>query len=145
MILGVETLRCPMLKSLSFMALMLTHLGFSKIQKVDYQFVQDATKDANVIIFDARTDKYFDQQVIPNAKHLPGNSTDQKIDEILKGIPKERKIIVYCGGIECPASEWLSEKLDKKGYTNIFEYKGGIEEWRKKGQATENYPLKLNK
>ena len=94
------------------------------------------------MILDARTDKYFDQKVIPGAKHLPGDATNQKIDEVLKGVDKKRKIIVYCGGIRCPASDWLCEKLDKQGYTHIFEYKGGIEEWRKKDQTTQNYFLK---
>lgn len=87
-----------------------------------------------MVVIDARSEKYFDGRLLPNAKWLPSESSES---EILAAIPnKESFIVVYCAGVMCPASGWLYDKLYSMGYHNLYEYHEGIQEWTKKG-----YPI----
>lgn len=87
-----------------------------------------------MIVLDARSKKYFDGTLLPNAKWVSSESSDE---EIQKAVPtKESVIVVYCAGSECPASGWLYDKLVKLGYKNVYEYHAGLEEWLEKGYPT---------
>jgi rhodanese-related sulfurtransferase len=41
--------------------------------------------------------------------------------------------------VECKASLRAAEKLEKLGYTNVYEYSGGKHDWQAAGYALE-YP-----
>ncbi|MFC2049422.1 rhodanese-like domain-containing protein [Chlamydiota bacterium] len=87
-----------------------------------------------MVVLDARTKEYFDGKLLPDAKWLPYNSSE---DAIRAAAPsKDGLIVVYCWGPECPASGMLAHKLQSMGYTNIYEYRGGVQEWKQKG-----YPI----
>jgi len=87
-----------------------------------------------MVVIDARSEKYFDGRLLPDAIWLPSESSE---NDILATIPnKESLIVVYCAGVKCPASGWLYGKLYSMGYLNIYEYHEGIEEWTQKG-----YPI----
>lgn len=86
-----------------------------------------------MVVIDARSEKYFDGRLLPNAKWLPSESSEK---EILATIPrKDNLIVVYCAGVKCPASGWLYDKLYSMGYHNLYEYHEGIEEWTQKGYS----------
>lgn len=87
-----------------------------------------------MVILDARSEKYFDGRLLPNAKWLSYESSE---NEILATVPKkESLIVIYCGGPQCPAGGWLYDKLYAMGYHNLYEYHEGIQEWAQKG-----YPM----
>jgi rhodanese-related sulfurtransferase len=92
----------------------------------------DHNKEMTVL--DARTSPYFDGTLLPNAKWLPGDSSDKAITAALPS--KEALIVVYCAGVGCPASGWLYDRLEKLGYTNVFEFHDGLKGWMKKGYPT---------
>jgi rhodanese-related sulfurtransferase len=92
-------------------------------------------QEKSMIVLDARSKKYFDGTLLPHAKWLPSESTEQ---EIKAAIPsKNDLIVVYCLGVECPASGWLYEKLISLGYKNVYEYHEGLEDWVQRGYPTE--------
>ncbi len=88
-----------------------------------------------MVILDARGQNWDDGRRIPGAKSLPAGSSSE---DIAQSVPdKNALIVVYCGSYECPASQYLVEKLVSEGYTHILEYSGGIKEWVEKA----NYPI----
>lgn len=88
-----------------------------------------------VVILDARTGKFDDGKRIPGAKVLDAEATDAKIAEVLPD--KNALIVTYCGGIKCPASNKLAERLAALGYGNVVEYPEGIAGWVDKGNKVE--------
>ena len=88
-------------------------------------------QDMPMIVLDARSEPYFDGILLPNAIWLPAESTDEEILSVLPS--KDSLIAVYCHGVDCPASGWLYDKLDRLGYTNLFEYYEGIDDWMERG------------
>lgn len=65
------------------------------------------------------------------------NLAESSKEEIKSAIPsKDSLIVVYCAGVKCPASGWLYDKLTSLGYTNLYEYHEGLEDWIRKGYPT---------
>ncbi len=77
-----------------------------------------------MIVVDARAEDFFDGHLLPNAKRLPHYSSDETIAEVLP--ERIGTFVVYCGGIECPASKILSTRLVELGYVTVFDYAEGI-------------------
>ncbi len=87
-----------------------------------------------MIVVDARTKTYFDGKVLPSALWIPADAENDKITSTLPD--KHSLIVVYCYSTGCPAGGWLYDKLVALGYTNVFEFHGGLVEWSKKGYPT---------
>lgn len=78
--------------------------------------------------------------------HITGsiNVPFQEIEAFAKDIPKSTILVVYCARYECHASEQAYRDLKRFGFTNVYEYSGGMAEWYQKGYpttgpATEKY------
>jgi rhodanese-related sulfurtransferase len=78
-------------------------------------------------------------------KHIPGSISIPINDKFEDGVKKKisdknAKIVVYCASFECQASPRAAKKLDEMGYTNVYDYEGGISDWEEAG-----YPLEGEK
>lgn len=92
---------------------------------------------ADMLVLDARSKQYFNDVLLPKAIWLPAEMT---VDEITFNLPAQDKIIiVYCAGVKCPASGWLYDKLVALGYTDVYEYQEGLEDWIKRGYPTAKH------
>lgn len=87
-----------------------------------------------MVVLDARSEKYFDGRLLPNARWLPAESSEKEISTALPN--KEALIVVYCAGATCPASGWLYDKLQAMGYRNVYDYHDGLRDWVKRGYPT---------
>ncbi|MFB6116435.1 MAG: rhodanese-like domain-containing protein [Candidatus Nanosalina sp.] len=70
-------------------------------------------------------------------EHIPG-SVNIPVDEIednLEGLPKDKKIVVYCRSTSCEASEDAARKLQKNGFDNVVDYAPGIKAWKNSGNS----------
>ena len=56
--------------------------------------------------------------------------------EAKKRFNKDDEIVVYCADAECTASDIAAEKLDSFGFTNVYDYHEGKEDWKEAG-----YPI----
>ncbi|MCF8275888.1 MAG: rhodanese-like domain-containing protein [Flavobacteriales bacterium] len=87
--------------------------------------MEDAQKSANAKILDTREPKEFEVSHLPKAKLVGYDDFDLAS---VKSIPKQDTIIVYCSvGYR---SERIGEKLQKAGYTHVFNLYGGIFNWK---------------
>ena len=94
----------------------------------------DSSKPMTVI--DARTEENYDKTTLPDAIWLPANSPSATIQSTLP--VKNRLIVVYCWSLACPASANLANRLSAAGYTNVYEYPDGLEDWMQNGYPTTN-------
>lgn len=83
-----------------------------------------------VVILDARELEEFEVSHIPNAQYIGYKKLEKKK---LKAIPKDAKIVLYCSiGYR---SEKIGEKLQKMGYTEVYNLYGSIFEWVNQGNV----------
>lgn len=98
---------------------------------VSYKQVLRLNSDETVMFFDARNEHEFAEGTIPRAKNIFPLEFEKHIPYIL-GIPKDTRIVVFCGGGQCDLSHDLSDKLIQFGFSKVYIYLGGYTEWKAK-------------
>lgn len=78
------------------------------------------------------THQYFSSELIPGSRHVPLDT----VGRASTSMPKSTSIVVYCSNYECPQSHVAAEKLAALGFTEVYVYEGGLQEWEEAG-----YPL----
>ena len=94
----------------------------------------DVKKMNNTLVLDAREREEYDVSHLPNAVFIGYKNFEKNT---LSDIPKDKPIIVYCSiGYR---SEKIGEKLQKMGYTKVYNLYGSIFEWVNEGnQVVDN-------
>ena len=86
---------------------------------------------AKLTILDARSGKYDDGRRIPGAQSLAPNASAKAAKKAIRS--KQALVVTYCSNLKCPASGRLAANLRKLGYTNVIEYRHGIQGWAAAG------------
>ncbi len=82
-----------------------------------------------MVVIDARKKENFDNTMLPEAKWLPFDTTDMNV--VAATIPsKDSVVVIYSCDGGCYASEHLGDELVKMGYTNVYDYRAGLKEWK---------------
>jgi len=90
------------------------------------------TKSATVLdANDADTRK--EQGVVPGAVLL-SSSRDYALSELPPS--KDTKLVFYCGGTACRASDKAAKRAADAGYADVSVMRAGIRGWKSAGQAT---------
>ncbi len=97
--------------------------------EVKYEQVLRLTKDSEVLFLDARAEHEYSEGHIPGSKSLPALEFEKHIPEII-ALPRDKRIVVYCGGGLCELSHQLADNLIAFGFTRVFIYLGGWEDWK---------------
>ena len=100
----------------------------------------DVKREPNMVILDARERAEYDVSHLPNAVFIGYNNFEKKI---VDSLAKDKPIVVYCSiGYR---SEKIGEKLQKLGFTKVYNLYGSIFEWVNQGNIVvdkDNQPTK---
>jgi rhodanese-related sulfurtransferase len=90
-------------------------------------------QDEDIILLDTRKPDEYVVSRLPGARFV--NYDRFKVKE-LADIEKDKTVVIYCSvGYR---SERVGEKLQKKGYTNVYNLYGGLFEWSNRQLPLEN-------
>ena len=91
------------------------------------------SKAGKMFIFDTREWEEYQVSRIPGARFLGYDEFDAKL---LQDLPKDTPIVLYCSiGYR---SEKIGEKLQKMGFTQVYNLYGSIFEWANQGLPLED-------
>ncbi len=74
-----------------------------------------------------------EQGVVPGAVLL-SNSHNYALSELPAA--KETKLVFYCGGTACRASDGAAKRASQAGYADVSVMRAGIRGWKSAGQMT---------
>jgi len=106
-------------------------LDGAKIVKTQglYELVMSQEK---LVIIDSRLYKEYNKGHIQGSISLQDNlMSENKLKDYVP--TKSTPLLFYCNGIRCFRSYNASNKALKWGYTNIYWYREGWKDWKKKG------------
>jgi len=86
------------------------------------------------ILVNALTKESFAKSRIPGSINIPKDEPERARTQIPD---KYKYIITYCASSTCSASPQLAAKLEDMGYTNVAEFKGGLQGWMDAGYELE--------
>ncbi len=105
----------------------------NNVKEITYeQFLEILDSDDPVFLLDVRSSESYAAGHISSAVSVPVNTiNEQCVTEMLHS---DSMVVVYCGGFNCQASTEAANKLQALGMVNVLDFKGGAEEWKKKGR-----------
>ncbi|HYQ01428.1 MAG TPA: rhodanese-like domain-containing protein [Polyangiaceae bacterium] len=108
-----------------------------KIAEVSVGDVERFVKDKSATILDANdSDTRKEYGVVPGAVLLSGKEYP------LNTLPasKTDKLVFYCGGTQCRASDKAAVRAASAGYSDVSVMRAGIRGWKDAGQTTNPPP-----
>jgi len=103
------------------------------VPEVTVAQVASYTKDKSATIFDANdADTRKEYGVVPGAVLLSGKNY------AMSQLPasKTDKLVFYCGGTQCRASDAAAARASTAGYTDVSVMRAGIRGWKDAGLPT---------
>lgn len=82
----------------------------------------------------------FEREHIPNSINIPLAD----IDRFEQRFSKDKDIIVYCASLSCDASPKAATALEEKGFQSIFDYSGGLSDWKEAGNGVAGSAARAN-
>lgn len=85
-----------------------------------------------LVVIDARKSSDREKGWIEGSIGMP--NTDTNADSLAKVLPsKTTPVLFYCNGVKCGRSYESAKIAIAEGYSKIYWFRGGMEEWEAKG------------
>ncbi|MDR1497093.1 MAG: hypothetical protein LBS59_01575 [Puniceicoccales bacterium] len=113
-------------------------VAISKGKVASYEEVKavaDGEFGEKVLLVDARPDLFFEEGHIAGAINLPSGEFVNAYRRHEAALKTANRIVVYCDGGGCESSAAVVEALEKLGFADVAEYKGGWREWELQKRA----------
>jgi rhodanese-related sulfurtransferase len=90
-----------------------------------------ATRDPEIIVFDARPRPRYERGHLPGALSFPAGRLHEAMQRYGPLLAPEQPILVYCSGRDCDDSRRVGRFLRENGFKNIEIFVGGYRVWRR--------------
>jgi rhodanese-related sulfurtransferase len=84
-------------------------------------------RNDDFILVDMLSHESFEHEHIPGSINIPLENIEISAEMLLD---KEKEIVVYCGNLKCTASVQAEKKLTNLGYMKVYDYAGGLQDWK---------------
>lgn len=88
-------------------------------------------QEPGLILVEALPAPYFAKEHLPGAINLPLQEINEKAPVLMPD--KDATVVIYCSNTSCNNSFIGSNLLRQMGYTKVYEYAGGKQDWREAG------------
>ncbi|MFQ5965029.1 MAG: rhodanese-like domain-containing protein [Candidatus Scalinduaceae bacterium] len=92
-------------------------------------------RNENFILVDVLRPESYEEEHIPGSINIPLEDIGEKAK---KHLDSDKEIIVYCGSFQCNMSSQAAEELIKLGYKDVYDYDGGLQDWKDAGFPLES-------
>lgn len=84
----------------------------------------------NPLVLDTRRVRDFRRGSLPGAESMSLFSSLPERQEVLAGVPKSKRLIVFCQSAGCDYADEIAKFLEFNGYENLAIYREGYREWK---------------
>ena len=114
----------------------LRRTGFARIALAD---LSRELAEGRITLIDARPPLFFRAGHLPGALNLPreGFQAAYGTHRGVLDAAKEKRVVVYCQGSSCEDSELVAAALRVQGFTDLWIFAGGWNEWLSAGLKGE--------
>ncbi len=111
---------------------------FKGVPTVSLEEAHDLWKGGQTLFLDARDAEDFAELHIPKAVNLPLDRISEIKDTGILGIPKDRRIVVYCAKKQCSAALKEAKHLQSLGFTRVMAFLEGFQGWDEAGYEVDS-------
>ena len=94
-------------------------------------------EDEEFTLINVLGEEDFRRVHIPGSENIPVGRDDfeQAVKELVGS--RGSTVVVYCADFDCEASPAAARKLDEAGFTDVYDFEGGVKQWMKAGHEVE--------
>ena len=89
------------------------------------------------LFIDARPADEFNELHVPKSLNITPDMVEAGLVEKVADLPRDRKIVVYCGQVSCDLALKVAEKLQSLGFTRVMAFMGGFRAWDEAGYPAD--------
>ncbi|MDX1694291.1 MAG: rhodanese-like domain-containing protein [Ketobacteraceae bacterium] len=103
------------------------------MQAIDRNELQASLKtNPDMVLIEVLDESEFEKYHLPYSMNVPLDSHFE--DNITAAVPdKDKTVVVYCKNESCDASEKAAKRIEELGYSKVYDYTGGKEDWKDAG------------
>ncbi len=87
--------------------------------------------DQPIRLIDVLDRNHYRTVHLPQAENIPVDELSEQAPQRLR---RDETIVVYCSDLQCPKSPRAAAALEDLGYRDVYDFEGGIAEWRRSGR-----------
>jgi rhodanese-related sulfurtransferase len=101
--------------------------------------IQLLERDSGVLLLNVLPHENYDGGHIPGSLSVPLEDGDfvAEVDGLCDG-DRTVTIVTYCASEACPLSTRAMERLQAAGFTDVRDYKGGMDDWQGAAMPVES-------
>ena len=111
---------------------------FKGIPTVRLQEAHELWKEGQTLFLDARSSEEFAELHIPGAVSLPPEKLVDLKDTGIPGLPRDRRILVYCAKKQCNSALKVARHLQSLGFTRVMAFLAGFQAWDEAGYDVDS-------
>jgi rhodanese-related sulfurtransferase len=106
---------------------MIRHLTTEQLE--DWIERGETPDGADFLLVNVLGEDDFRKAHIPGSRNVPTSRSrlENEIERLAGG--KDVPVVVYCAGSDCDASPAAAKRLTLAGFTNVYDYSGGMKSW----------------
>ena len=111
---------------------------FKGVPSVRLEQAQQLWKGGETLFLDARDADDFAELHIPKAVNLPLDNIANIKNTGILGLPRDRRIVVYCARKQCHAALKEAKYLQSLGFTRVMVFLDGFQAWDEAGYDVDS-------
>jgi rhodanese-related sulfurtransferase len=114
---------------------------FKGIPTVNLEKAHELWQQGETLFLDVRSAEEYADLHVTRALNLPEENLEHPQalkDSGLLGLPRDRRILVYCSTVRCDASLKAAKHLRSLGFTRVMAFLGGFQAWDEAGYDVDS-------
>jgi len=107
----------------------------SEVTRISRDELARRLENGEVVAAEALPEGNFLDAHLPGAVNLPHDQVDELAPRVLPD--KDRPVAVYCANSACKNSSIAARRLVQLGYSHVYQYEEGKQDWIEAGLAVE--------
>ena len=110
---------------------------FKGVPTVSLKEAHDLWQEGQTLFLDARPAEEFVELHIPRALNLPPEKMTELQGTGILGLPRDRRIVVYCSKKACNSALKTAKHLQTLGFTRVMAFLEGFQGWDEAGYEVD--------
>jgi rhodanese-related sulfurtransferase len=111
---------------------------FKGVPSVSLEEAHELWKGGETLFLDARDADDFAELHIPKAVNLPLDKISDIKNTGILGLPRDRRIVVYCARKQCHSALKEAKHLQALGFTRVMAFLDGFQAWDEAGYDVDS-------
>jgi rhodanese-related sulfurtransferase len=110
---------------------------FKGVPTLSLEEAHNLWQQGQTLFLDARKPEEFAELHIPKAVNLPPEQLSDLPNTGILGLPRDRRIVVYCAKKQCNSALKVARHLRSLGFSRVMAFLGGFQAWDETGYEVD--------